>query len=108
MKSYYVYILASKKNGTLYIGVTNNLLRRVYEHKKKLIKGFTQKYSVDKLVYFEETTDIFSAITREKRLKSWKREWKIEFIESFNREWKDLYYDYIPEGETFDISYENI
>ena len=107
MISYYVYIIASKKNGTLYVGVTNNLLRRIYEHKNKLVEGFTKKYNIDKLVYFEETTDVFSAITREKRLKSWKRGWKIELIESSNKEWRDLYFDYVPEGETFDISYSD-
>ena len=91
-KQYYVYILASKKNGTLYIGVTNNLLRRVYEHKNDSIDGFTRKYGVHKLVYYEITGDIESAITREKRLKKWKREWKIEMIEKCNPEWNDLYY----------------
>lgn len=94
MKDYYVYILASKKNGVLYIGVTNNLLRRVYEHKNKLVKGFTEKYFVDKLVYFEQTDSIDAAINREKQLKRWKREWKIELIEKMNPEWKDLYYEF--------------
>ncbi len=93
-KSYYVYILASKKNGTLYIGVTNNLIRRVFEHKKKYTKGFTKKYKVDKLVYFEQTESIASAIGREKQLKTWLRKWKIELIDSFNPEWNDLYYEY--------------
>jgi putative endonuclease len=73
MKTYYVYILASKRNGTLYIGITNDLARRVYEHKSGLIKGFTKKYSVNKLVYFESTNDVNAAILREKRLKKWKR-----------------------------------
>lgn len=91
MKSYYVYILASKRNGTLYIGVTNDLVRRVYEHKEGLVEGFTKKYKVDRLVYFEETNDVESAITREKRLKKWNRQWKIELIEKENPEWKDLY-----------------
>jgi putative endonuclease len=77
MKQYYVYILASKKNGTLYIGVTNNLLKRVYQHKKKLVEGFTKKYNVDKLVYFEQTKNIYSAIQREKQLKKWNRKWKL-------------------------------
>ena len=90
-KQYYVYILASKKNGTLYIGVTNNLLRRVYEHKNDSIDGFTRKYGVHKLVYYEIADDIESAIIREKRLKKWKREWKIEMIEKCNPEWNDLY-----------------
>ena len=93
MKQYYVYILASKKNGTLYIGMTNDLRRRVYEHKNHLIDGFTKKYSVDRLVYFEMTNDSQSAILREKRLKKWKRQWKIDLIEQMNPEWKDLYFE---------------
>ena len=92
-KQYYLYITASKKNGTLYIGVTDNLLRRIYEHKNNLIDGFTKKYNVHKLVYYEETNDILSAIKREKQMKKWKRQWKIELIEKFNLNWKDLYYD---------------
>ena len=91
MKEYYVYILASKKNGTLYIGVTNNLLKRVYEHKNKIVGGFTQKYNVHNLVYFEVHNDIRNAITREKQMKKWKRQWKIELIEKSNPQWKDLY-----------------
>ena len=91
MRQYYVYILASRKNGTLYIGVTNNLLKRVYEHKNNLIGGFTQKYSVHNLVYYEEHNNIGKAITREKQIKKWKRQWKIELIEKFNPPWKDLY-----------------
>ena len=94
-KNYYVYMLASKKNGTLYIGVTSNLSKRVYEHKRKLIDGFTKKYNVDKLVYYEITEDVESAILREKRLKKWKRQWKVELIEQKNPEWNDLYYDII-------------
>ncbi len=90
-KQFYVYILSSKENGTLYIGVTNNLIRRVYEHRNNLIQGFTQKYNVHQLVYYEIFYDIYEAITREKRLKKWKRQWKIELIEKFNSEWKDLY-----------------
>jgi putative endonuclease len=90
MKTYYVYILASKRNGTLYIGITNDLARRVYEHKSGLIKGFTKKYSVNKLVYFESTSDVNAAILREKRLKKWKRQWKIELIEKLNPDWNDL------------------
>ena len=91
MKHYYVYILASKRNGTLYIGVTNDIVRRVYEHKNDLIEGFTKKYSVHRLVYFEETSDIESAILREKRLKKWNRKWKLELIEKENPNWEDLY-----------------
>ena len=90
-KQFYVYILASKKNGTLYIGVTNNLIRRVYEHRNNLIPGFTQKYNVHQLVYYEIFHDIYEAITREKRLKKWKRQWKIDLIKKLNSEWKDLY-----------------
>ncbi|OGC01217.1 hypothetical protein A2V82_08805 [candidate division KSB1 bacterium RBG_16_48_16] len=91
MKQYYVYIMASKRNGTLYIGVTNDLVRRVYEHKNKLVKGFTAKYNVNQLVYFESTPEIESAILREKQLKKWKRKWKLELIEKMNPGWKDLY-----------------
>jgi len=88
--TYYVYILASKRNGTLYIGVTNDLQRRIYEHKNNLIKGFTQKYDIHNLVYYEETNDINLAIERENNLKNWKRKWKIELIEKSNPTWKDL------------------
>ena len=91
MKTYYVYILASKRNGTLYIGVTNNLTRRVYEHKNDLINGFTKKYKVHMLVYYEHANDIYSAIQREKSLKKWERKWKIELIETMNPDWHDLY-----------------
>ena len=82
--------MASKKNGTLYTGVTNDLKRRVYEHKDGTVKGFTEKYSVATLVYFEQGVDIRSAIAREKQLKNWKREWKIDLIESLNPYWLDL------------------
>jgi len=88
---YYVYILASKKNGTLYIGVTSDLIKRVFEHKNDLAEGFTKKYGVHQLVYFEQTSDVNSAITREKQMKKWRREWKIELIEEKNPEWKDLF-----------------
>ena len=91
MNTYYVYILASKKNGTLYIGVTDNLIRRVYEHKNGIVDGFTKKYHVHKLVYYEQTNDINSAIQREKQLKKWRRQWKIELIEKNNPNWDDLY-----------------
>ena len=90
MKNYYVYILASKRNGTLYTGVTNNLSRRTYEHKESLVDGFTKKYNVKILVHYEQTNDIGSAIAREKCIKRWKREWKIKLIEEDNPEWKDL------------------
>jgi putative endonuclease len=91
MKISYIYILASKPNGTLYIGVTSDLARRVGEHKSKLIPGFTSKYNVDKLVYFEEFGDILLAIQREKSLKEWPRQWKLTLIEKFNPTWIDLY-----------------
>ena len=90
MNSYYVYILTNKTNSVIYIGITNNLLRRLYEHKNKLLKGFTKKYNVNKLVYFEQTSDINEAIKREKILKKWNREWKIELIKKQNPEFKDL------------------
>ena len=92
-KNYYVYILASKRNGTLYIGVTSGLKKRVYEHKHDLVEGFTKKYQVHILVYYEMTNDIESAIRREKLLKKWRRRWKIALIEKNNPEWKDLYND---------------
>src|SRR3989344_9432491 len=90
-KSYFVYILASKRNGTLYVGITGDLLRRIQEHKQKEVEGFTKKYGVDKLVYLEETSDIEGAIIREKQLKKWNRKWKLELIEKGNPDWKDLY-----------------
>lgn len=90
MRKYFVYILASQKNGTLYIGVTNNLNSRIEQHKLGIIQGFTQKYNVTLLVYFEEHTDIREAIQREKALKKWNRSWKIRIIEEVNPEWKDL------------------
>ncbi|MBO7612616.1 MAG: GIY-YIG nuclease family protein [Treponema sp.] len=90
MQIYYVYILSNYTNSTLYIGVTNDLKRRIYEHKNKLISGFSSKYNVNKLVYFEETTDIKSAIQREKNLKKWKREWKDELIKKNNPSFYDL------------------
>ena len=91
MKSYFVYILASKKNGTLYIGVTNDICRRVYEHKEKLVAGFTEKYNVSKLVYVEEFDNINEALHREKCIKKWNRKWKLRIIEEQNPDWNDLY-----------------
>lgn len=91
MKNYYVYILASQRNGTLYIGVTNDLVRRVYEHKQDFVKGFTSRYAVHRLVYFEHTQSIDAALTREKELKKWRRQWKVDLIEKKNPEWVDLY-----------------
>lgn len=95
MRTYYVYILASQRNGTLYIGVTNDLLRRVREHKHGLLKGFTKRYRVKRLVYFEQNNDIGAAIWREKCLKKWNRKWKIRLIEEVNPIWRDLYYDFV-------------
>ena len=89
--SYYVYMLASRKHGTLYIGVARDLVRRVYEHKTKAVPGFTTKYGVDRLVWYEVYDDPTNAITREKELKKWRRAWKIRLIEEMNPEWRDLY-----------------
>ena len=89
--NYYVYFLAGKCNGTLYVGFTNDLVKRVFEHKNNLVDGFTKKYRVHRLVYFEETSDVESARLREKQLKEWKRPWKLELIEKSNPEWEDLY-----------------
>jgi putative endonuclease len=88
--SYFVYILASKRNGTLYVGVTNDLVRRISEHKAKLVPGFTRQHGVDKLVYFEEYASILEARARERTLKRWLRVWKLELIEKMNPEWRDL------------------
>ena len=88
----YVYILASRRNGTLYTGVTTDLIQRVYQHKSKEIKGFTSQYNVDKLVYFEIHDDIRGAILREKCIKKWNRKWKLQLIEDQNPQWNDLYF----------------
>ena len=90
-RHYYVYILASKIGGSLYIGVTNDLIRRVYEHRENLAAGFTKRYEIHRLVYFEQHSDIEAAIQREKRLKKWNRRWKIKLIEESNPNWIDLY-----------------
>jgi putative endonuclease len=90
-RSFYVYILANRIGGTLYIGVTNDLVRRVAEHRLKPVESFTKKYEVDRLVYFEQFDDVENAIKREKRLKKWNRAWKIRLIEEFNPNWDDLY-----------------
>jgi len=87
---YYVYILTNWSNNVLYTGVTNDLERRLYEHKNKMVKGFTEKYNVNKLVYFESTTDVRSAIRKEKQIKGWLRSKKIDLIEDLNPRWKDL------------------
>jgi putative endonuclease len=86
-----VYILASRRNGTLYVGVTSNLVKRVWEHKSDLVDGFTRKYEVHGLVYFELHGTMDAAITREKQIKKWKRAWKIEMIEKANLQWRDLW-----------------
>jgi putative endonuclease len=99
MKQYFVYILASHKCGTLYTGITNDLIRRVSEHKGGVIKGFTNYYRVNQLVYFEETLDVNVAIAREKQLKRWCRAWKIKLIEEINPEWKDLYSDLVSDSK---------
>lgn len=91
MKRYFVYILASKRNGTLYIGSTTNLIQRIFQHKNNMISCFTAKYNVHQLVYFEEHVNIVETIRREKRLKNWHRKWKLNLIEKFNPEWRDLY-----------------
>jgi putative endonuclease len=88
---FYVYLMASAKHGTLYLGVTNDLVRRVYEHKTKTVPGFTRQYDVDKLVWFESYDDPQTAIAREKKLKKWRRDWKIRLIEESNPIWADLY-----------------
>lgn len=90
MKHYYVYILTNKKEGVLYVGITNNLERRIYEHKNKKVKGFTEKYNLDKLVFYEDTGDVSFAIQREKQLKKYNRQWKINLIEKDNPNWIDL------------------
>jgi putative endonuclease len=89
--SYYVYLLASRKHGTLYLGVTNDIVQRVYQHRTKAVGGFTARYDVGKLVWFEIYDDAITAITREKELKKWRRDWKIRLIEEQNPEWVDLY-----------------
>ncbi len=90
-----VYILASQRNGTLYTGVTSDLIKRVWEHKNNVVEGFTKHYNVHHLVYFELHDDMLPAITREKQIKKWDRAWKIRLIESFNPEWRDLWNEII-------------
>ena len=91
MKTYFVYIMASKKNGTLYIGVTSNLQHRVWQHKNNVHEGFTKKYSVHRLVWYEMTNQIEGAMRREKQMKKWRRQWKIDLIEENNPNWDDIY-----------------
>ena len=92
-KLYFVYIMASRRNGTLYIGMTNEIGRRAYEHREGLVEGFTKRYGVKQLVYYEPFGEVEAAIRRETRLKKWKRRWKLELIEAFNPAWRDLYDD---------------
>ncbi|WP_315700941.1 MULTISPECIES: GIY-YIG nuclease family protein [unclassified Bradyrhizobium] len=89
--AYSVYIFASRKDGAIYVGVTNDLVRRVYEHQQKAVPGFTSRYNITRLVWFEIYEDPISTIAREKELKKWKRDWKVKLIEAGNPEWKDLY-----------------
>jgi len=89
--SYFIYLMASRKNGTLYAGVTSDLIRRVHQHKNGLVEGFTDRYAVHLLVWFEATPSVEAAIQREKQIKNWKREWKIALIEKGNPGWLDLY-----------------
>ncbi|MBS1112123.1 MAG: endonuclease [Nitrospirae bacterium] len=105
MKQYYVYILCSKRNGTLYTGVTSNLIKRVYEHKNKLSDSFTKAYDVNNLVWYELHQTAESAIAREKQIKKWERKWKLKLIEEHNPEWNDLY-DHICENSGFPFSRE--
>lgn len=90
LRSYYVYLLTNWNNKVMYVGVTNDLERRIYQHKNKLVKGFTEKYNVNKLVYFEETQDVIAAITREKEIKKWRREKKDQLVNEMNPTWKDI------------------
>lgn len=90
VKTYYVYLLASKKHGTLYVGVTSNLEQRMYQHKNTIAEGFTKKYGVKNLVWFDQTFDVYEAFNKEKQIKKWKRQYKINLIETFNPEWRDL------------------
>ncbi len=91
MRTFFVYILAKHRHGALYIGVTNNLIRRIYEHRERLVRGFTKHYGIKRLVYFEQHATIASAIQREKTMKHWPRDWKIRTIEKLNPTWADLY-----------------
>lgn len=91
MKQFWVYILASKKYGTLYTGVTNNIVRRTWEHREGLLDGFSKRYGIKQLVYYEAFDDFTEAIHREKCIKKWRRDWKIELVEAMNPDWRDLY-----------------
>ncbi len=91
LMGYYVYILASRKDGAIYVGMTNDIVRRIYDHRTKAVRGFTSKYNITRLVWFEIYEDPISAISREKELKKWKRSWKVQLIEAQNPQWGDLY-----------------
>ncbi|TNE60205.1 MAG: GIY-YIG nuclease family protein [Alphaproteobacteria bacterium] len=91
MKSFFVYMVTNRKHGTLYIGVTSNLPKRIHEHRSNAVEGFTKQYSLHRLVYFEKLDDAENAILREKRIKEWKRAWKVQLIEKENPEWNDLF-----------------
>lgn len=93
MGCYYVYVLASRRNGTLYVGVTNDLVRRIWEHREGVVEGFSNRYGVKQLVHFEEYPDVRDALQREKNLKHWSRAWKLQLIEGSNPDWRDLYED---------------
>ncbi len=101
-QEYYCYIMASQQNGTLYVGVTSDLIRRTYEHKSKAVDGFTKKYNANQLVWYEAHSDIETAILREKRIKKWERAWKLKLIEDFNPSWNDLYFELISDSTGLD------
>ncbi len=103
MKNFYVYIICNKRNGSLYTGITSELIKRIYEHKNKLVDGFTMKYDIQRLVWYEIHNTAESAIAREKRMKKWERKWKLEIIEKDNPGWNDLYDD-ICENSGFPIN----
>lgn len=94
-ENYYIYVITNKPQGTLYIGITHDLIKRMYEHKNKVLKGFSSRYNLTKLVYFEHHTDKWRAADEERKLKNWKRQWKIDLIEKDNPAWNDLYRDIV-------------
>ena len=94
-KEFYIYILSSCRNGTLYIGVTSDLIKRIWQHKEGFVAGFTKRYNIKNLVYYEQHQTAYDAISREKLLKEWQRKWKLELIEKHNPDWRDLYNDII-------------
>jgi len=100
MKAYYVYILSNRRYGVLYVGITNNLLRRISEHKLKLVPGFTNEHGVMKLVYFETYNSITEARAREHSMKRWRRAWKLELVDKTNPQWRDLSEDFMPDGQS--------